>query len=176
MAAVFTWKEDGGVITSSHGTTRTDSRAERDYKNIDDTTTAYTASPIVAGNNSFSKYQYGHFASGFNTILNGKWSAHTAPAGALATGLTLVGKVTSTYVQPATTALGGSPTDFTTAVAIGSGTAVSFSTSGPEDSGPTSTLAAAGYSQYLVTQLQTSSSAAAGNMAQITETFQYDEN
>jgi hypothetical protein len=86
--------------------------------------------------------------------------------------------VTSTYTTPAVTTDSGisSATDFTTAVAIGSGTAVSFSTTGPEAAGPTSTLSAAGYTQYLATQLQTTSSAAAGDMATITATLQYDEN
>jgi hypothetical protein len=180
MAATFSWKEDNGASTGSpaHGTTRTDNRTERNFKNIDDSTTAYSSSPIQAGNNSFTKYQYGHFSGSFNQILNGKWSAHTAPAGALATGLTLHGKVTSTYTTPATSADSGisSPTDYTTAVAIGSGAAVSFSTTDPADASPTSTLSAAGFSQYLASQLQTTVSAAAGDMATVTETLEYDEN
>ncbi len=180
MAATFEFNEDNGAATGSpnKGTTRTTARTERNFKNIDDSSTAYTSSPIVAGNNSYTKYQFGKFTGSFNQILNGKWSAHTAPAGALATGLTLHGKVTSTYTTPAATADSGigSPTDFTTAVAIGSGTAVSFSTTGPEDASPTSTLSASGYSQYLASQLQTTTSAAAGDMATVTETLQYDEN
>jgi len=180
MAATFEFVEDNGTQTGSplKGTTRTAARTERNYKNIDDSTTAYSSSPIVAGNNSFTKYQAGHFTGSFNQILNGKWSAHTAPAGALATGLTLHGKVTSTYSTPATTADSGisSPTDFTTAVAIGSGQTVNFSTTGPEGASPTATLGAAGYTQFLAAQLQTTVSAAPGDMATITETLQYDEN
>lgn len=68
-------------------------------------------------------------------------------------------------------------TDYSSApVAIGSGLSVSFSTTGPEDASPTSTLAATGYTQYLATQLITSGAAAAGDMATITTTLQYDEN
>jgi hypothetical protein len=180
MAATFEFNEDNGAATGSpaKGTTRTTARTERNFKNIDDSTTAYSSSPITAGNNSYTKYQFGKFTGTFNQILNGKWSAHTAPGGALATGLTLKGKVTSTYTTPATTTDSGisSPTDFTSAVAIGSGLTVQFDTVGPEDASPSNTLSAAGYSQYLASQLQTSASASAGDMASITETLQYDEN
>ena len=180
MAATFEFNEDNGTQTGSptKGTTRTTARTDCNYKNIDDSATAYSSSPIVAGNNSFTKYQCGKFTGVFNQILNGKWSAHTSPAGSLATGLTLHGKVTSTYTTPATTTDSGiaSPTDFTTAVAIGSGSAVNFSTVGPEGTSPTATLSAPGYTQFLASQLQTTVSAAPGDMATITQTLQYDEN
>ena len=179
MAATFSWSEDNGTQTGSplKGTTRTTSRTERNYKNIDDSTTAYSSSTITAGNNSYSKYQFGVFSGTYNQILNGKWSAHTSPAGALATGLTLKGTVTSTYATPATTANAALTTDFTTAVAVASGLTVNFAASGPENASPASTLSSGGgYTQYLVSQLQTSSSAAAGDIASITETLQYDEN
>lgn len=186
MAATFNWCEDNGALTSSHGTTQsgfggdTHFATDVNWKAVDDCTansgTAYSAAPIVAGQNSFTKYQYGKYSGTFNEILNCKWSAHTAPAGALATGLTLKGTVTSTYATPSQTTNGALSTDFTTAVAIGSGTAVSFSTTGPYAGSPTSTLTAAGYTQYLASQLQTTSSAAAGDMSTVTTTLQYDEN
>lgn len=179
MPATFEFREDNGAQTGSplKGTTRTASRTERNYKNIDDSTTAYSSSPITAGNNSFSKYQFGYFSGTYNQILNGKWSAHTSPAGALATGLTLKGVVTSTYATPSTTTNAALTTDYTTAVAIASGATVNFAVSGPEAASPTSTLSSGGgFTQYLVTQLQTTTSAAAGDMATITETLQYDEN
>lgn len=176
MPATFAWGEDNGAATGSpaKGTTRNTSRSDCNYKNVDDSTTAYSSSPIVAGNNSFAKYQFGIFSGTFNQILNCKWSAHTLPAGSLATGLTLKALVTTTYTTPSTTALAGS-TDYTTAVAVGSGFSVNLSTTGPEGTANT-TLSAAGYTQYLVSQLQTTSSAAAGDMATITQTLQYDEN
>lgn len=189
MAATFAWCEDNGAATGSplHGTTRsgfgadTHFATDRNYKNVDDCTanagTAYSSSPITAGNNSFSKYQYGHFSGTFNQISAGLWSLRTSPAGALATGLTLKGTVSSTYATPATAANAALTTDYSPApVAIGSGLAVNFSTTGPEGASPAATLAAAGYSQYLVGQLQTSTSAAAGDIATITETLQYNEN
>lgn len=179
MAATFAWGEDNGTATGSplKGTTRNTNRTERNYKNIDDSTTAYSSSPITAGNNSFSKYQFGIFSGSYNQILNGKWSAHTAPAGALATGLALKGTVSSTYATPATAVNAALTTDYTTAVAIGSGLTVLFAASGPENASPNSTLSSGGgYTQYLITQLQTTLSAAAGDMATVTETLQYDEN
>ena len=187
MAATFNWCEDNGTQTGSplHGTTRSQSSTpptDVSWKNTDDAKTAsggtlYSASPIVAGNNSFTKYQYGQFSGTYNQILNGKWSAHTSPAGALATGLTLKGVVTSTYATPSTTTNASLTVDFTTAVAIGSGQTVQFAASGPENASPSSTLSSGGgFTQYLATQLQTTSSAAAGDMASITATLQYDEN
>jgi hypothetical protein len=142
------------------------------WKNTDDVATTYTSSPIVAGQNSFPKYQFGKFTGTFNTISNGKWSPHTA--GTLAANCTLVGKVTSTYATPVTTAMSGS-TDYSSIVAVGSGASVNFSTVGPEGASPTSTLSAAGFTQYLATQLQVGSSASPGDIASITGTLSYDE-
>lgn len=174
MAATFEYNEDHGTQTGSplKGTTRSTAVTEVNWKNIDDSTTAYSSSPITAGNNSYIKYQFGKFTGTFNQISAGLW-AHTA--GVLGTGLTLVGKVTSTYATPVTTAMAAS-TDMTTVIAIGSGAAVSFSTVGPEGGSPTTTLSAAGYTQYLASQLQTTGSAAAGDTTTVTLTLQYNEN
>lgn len=187
MAATFNWCEDNGAATGSpsRGTTRSQNASpptDVSWKNTDDAKTAsggtlYSASPISAGSNSYTKYQYGQFSGTFNQILNGKWSARTAPSGALATGLTLKGTVTSTYATPSTATNAALTTNYTSAeVAIGSGLTVNFSTTGPEDASPTSTLSAAGFTQYLATQLQTSGSAVAGDIDAITTTLQYDEN
>jgi hypothetical protein len=174
MAATFEYNEDNGTQTGSplKGTTRNTAVTQVNWKNVDDVATAYSSSPITAGNNSYIKYQFGKFTGTFNQISAGLW-AHTA--GALGTGLTLVGKVTSTYATPVTTAMAGS-TDMTSVIAIGSGAAVNFHTTGPEGTSPTSTLSAAGYTQYLATQLQTTGSAAAGDTATVTLTLQYNEN
>lgn len=180
MAATFEYNEDNGTATGSppKGTTRTTAVTQVNWKDADDVATAYSSAPIVAGTNSYTKYQFGKFTGTFNQILNGKWSAHTAPGGALATGLTLHGQVRTLYTTPAKTTDSGmdAPVDFTTAVPIGSGETVLFHTTGPEGASPTATLSAAGYTQYLISQLQTSGSAAPGDMATITTTLQYDEN
>jgi hypothetical protein len=184
MAAIFNWCEDNGALASGHGTVRSGYGADTHYpndvnwKNVDDCTansgTLFTAAPITAGNNSFTKYQYGKFTGSFTNISSGLWSANTT--GALASGLTLKGTVTSTYVTPATTINAALTTDFTPSVVIGAGLAVLFSATDPSDGAPTSTLAVAGYTQYLATQLQTSGGAAAGNTSSCTTSLQYNEN
>lgn len=187
MAATFNWCEDNGTQTGSplHGTTRSQNSnppTDVSWKNTDDAKTAsggtlYSASPVTAGNNSFSKYQYGQFGGSFSTISNCFWSAHTAPSGTLPTGVSLKGTVSSTYATPGTGTNGALTTDFSTAVAVGSGLAVNFSTTGPEGASPTSTLTAAGFTQYLITQILTTSGAASGDLSggPITVTLIYDE-
>src|ERR1035437_2722453 len=101
MAATFNWCEDNGATSSGHGTTQNQTSApptDCSWKNADDAKTAstgtlYSASPVVAGTNSYIKYQYGQFSGTYNQILNTKFSARTAPSGALATGLHLYSKV-----------------------------------------------------------------------------------
>ena len=186
MAATFNWCEDNGTATGSpaHGSVRAQNSAppiDVSWKSIDDAKTAstgtpYSGAPVFAGQNSFSKYQYGQFSGTYNQILNGKWSAHTSPAGTLAAGLSLVGTVTSTYVTPSQAANASLTTNFTTAVAINSGNTVQFAAD-PSSASPAATLASGGgFTQYLVSQIQTTTTAAAGDMAAITVTLQYDEN
>jgi hypothetical protein len=183
MAATFEFEEDNGAATGSpaKGTTRTSARTEVNWKAIDDSTTAYSSNPIVAGQNSFQKNQFGHFSGTFNQILNGLF-AHTA--GALGTGLTLKGQPAATtsagpytYVTPSQVADTGLTTDMTAVIAIGSGVAVWFGATGPEATGKAASMATNPcYSNWLTTQLQTTTSAAAGDTATATLTLQYDEN
>lgn len=183
MAATFDFQEDNGASAGSptKGTTRTTGRTEVNWKNIDDSTTAYSSSPITAGNNSYDKWQFGKFTGAFNQISAGLF-AHTA--GALGTGLTLKGPAATTgdgdrplYTTPATTANATLTTNMTSAIAIGSGVAVFFGATGPEATGKaSSSTSATTYSNYLPTQLQTSASAAAGDTTSITLTLQYNEN
>jgi len=175
MASVFSYSEDHGTQTGSplKGTTRSTAVTEVNWKNIDDSTTAYTTSPIVAPANSFTKYQFGNFTGTFNQISSGLW-AHTA--GTLGTGLTLKGIVTSTYATPSATTNAALTTDMTSVLAIASGATVLFHTTGPEGASPTTTLSAAGYTQYLATQLQVAGTAAAGDIGSTTLTLRYAEN
>lgn len=182
-AATFDWQSDHGAATGSpaKGTTRSTGRTEVNWKNIDDSTTAYSASPISGGNNSFEIWMFGKFTGTFNQILAGKF-AHTS--GTLGTGLTLKGPAATTgdgdrplYTTPSTTANSTLTTDMTTAIAIGSGVAVFFGATGPEATGKAaSSTNATTYSNYLPTQLQTTTGAAAGDTATVTNTLQYQEN
>lgn len=183
MAATFEFEEDNGTQTGApaKGTTRTAARTDVNWKNIDDSTTAYSSNPITAGNNSYQKNQFGHFSGSFNQILAGLY-AHTLTA--FGTGLTLKGVPTCSsdgtrylYVTPSTTADTGLTTDMTSAIAIGSGVGVFFGATGPEATGKATSMATNPcYTNYLTTQLQTTGSAAAGDTAQVTMTLQYQEN
>jgi hypothetical protein len=176
MAATFEWDE-----ANTAGETISHNVLKVDWKNQDSSTDNYASFPITAGNNSFTKYQYGHFAGTFNQILNGLF-AHTA--GALGTGLTLMGPPTMTsdanrlaFATPAITTHAGLTTNMTSVIAIGSGVAVWFGPTGPATAGKAASMTTNPcYTNYLATQLQTTGSAGAGDTATVTLTLQYDEN
>lgn len=177
MAATFTFGEDNGSPSGSppKGTTRTDPVTNVNWKNVDDATTVYSASPVAAGNNGYVKYQFGHFAGSFNAVLNGLW-AHTA--GALGSGVTLFGTSTpgQAYIAPATVP-SDALVDITTAVAITSGQAVYFGPTGPEAGGKGAAMATNPcYSNWLISQIRTNGTAAAGDTTSVTLTLRYDEN
>lgn len=183
MAATFEFERDNGTAAGSpaKGTTRTAAITETNWKNIDDATTAYSSAPITAGSNSYDVWNFGHFSGSFNSISAGLF-AHTSTA--LGTGLTLKGCPACTndgtrllYTTPATTANTNLTVDMTSAIAIGSGVSVCFGATGPEATGKaTSMTTNPCYTNYITTQLQTTSSAAAGDTATITITLQYNEN
>lgn len=176
MSATFAFRESNGA-----GETQTDAAAVN-WKSVDDNTgTAYSAAPIVAGQNSYEKWQFGKFSGSFNQISAGLF-AHTA--GVLGTGLTLKGPPAMAadgnrlaYATPATAANASLTTDMTAVVAIGSGVAVWFGATGPANSGKAASMTTNPcYTNYLATQLQTSGSAAPGDTATATLTLQYNEN
>jgi hypothetical protein len=174
MAATFEYNEDNGPATGTpaKGSTRTTAVTQVNWKAVDDVATAYGVAPVAAGDYSMPKYQFAKFTGTFNQISNGLW-AHVS--GALPSGVTLRGKVSSTYATPAQTAVAGM-TDISATTVITSGMAVLFSTVGPEGASPSATLAAAGYSQYLVTQCQTSGASPTGDSAPQTLRLRYSEN
>ena len=173
MAATFIWYEDWEA-----GPTSVSGVSNVNWKNNADPAATYSSYPITAGNNSYDKWQYGRFQGTYNQILNGKW-AHTA--GTFGTGLTLkgapVGSSQLTYAQPSASTNANLSVDMTTAIAIGSGTGVYFGGTGPNTAGKAaSTTDNPAFTNYLTTQLQTTSEAAAGDTASATITLQYDEN
>lgn len=174
MAATFEFKEDNGASTGSpaHGTTRTAAVTQVNWKAVDDVATDYTTAPVNAGENSYPKFQYGHFSGTFNQISNGLWY-HTD--GTLDSEVELWGAVTSTYTTPSQSALSGLA-DISTPDAIEDGLTVLFSDTDPADASPTSTLDAEGYTQYLVTQMRTTGSAPTGDTGTQTLTLRYSEN
>lgn len=181
--ATFAWDEDTGTQTGSptKGTTRTGGVADVNWKNSGVQSDVYSSFPITAGNNSFEKWQFGHFSGTYNQILNGLF-AHTA--GALGTGLTLKGPPACTndasrllYTTPSVSANSNLSNNMTSVIAIGSGVGVCFGPTGPEATGKgTSTTSNPAYTNYLTTQLQTTGSADPGDTATVTLTLRYDEN
>lgn len=181
MAATFTWCEDNGSATGSpaHGTTQfTSGATDSNWKNADDCTansgTAYSAAPINASANSYTKYQYGKFSGTFNQVSAGLWAHITTAFGS---SLTLKGIVTTTYATPATSTNASLTVDMTSAIAIGSGQTVLFVATGPQTASPGSSCSTNPcYTQYLASQLQVGSSPAAGDTATVTLELQYQEN
>lgn len=172
MAATTTWYEQNGTATGSpaHGTESTISSC--DWKSADDTTTPRASAPVLAGSNSYDKKIYLKFTGQFNQISAVKF-AHTA--GTLGTGISLKGKVTSTYTTPSTSALSSS-TDMTSTTPVASGASVLLGSTGPNDPSPSASKTSTCYTQYLNTQVQTTAAANAGDSGTVTLTVQYNEN
>lgn len=165
MASTQTWSEGNGTNAG----TRTDSRAEANWKNVDDSTTAYSSSPIAAGSNSFTKYQAIKFSGTWNLLSSLSYYGSTAAPG---TGLTVKAAVVTSGTTPSTSASGDSniatsagtlTANFTTTAM---GYAAGSSTAGFSD--PT-------YGNALRTQLQTTGSAAPGDISSVTITAQWTE-
>jgi hypothetical protein len=152
MASTQTISEGNGASAG----TETGSRSECNWKRIDDSTTAYTSSPINSSNNenSMTKYQMLKFAGTWNSL-----SALTVKIdnNAPATGLSIVGTVVSAGATPATTASGDGAMSTT-------GAAANFvsSTFGYGAGTSSSTASGTMYTQACRSQLQTTSSYAGG--------------
>lgn len=152
MASTQTWSEGNGASAG----TETASRAEANWKRIDDSTTAYTASPINSTNNenSMTKYQMLKFAGTWNSLSALTYKIdNNAPA----TGLSIVGSVVTSGTTPATTASGDSAMSTT-------GLSANFTSSsfGYAAGASSSTASGTMYTNALRTQLQTTSSYAGG--------------
>lgn len=184
MAATFAWDEDYGTQTGSplRGTSTATGVGNVNWKNSGVPSDVYSSFPITAGNNSYVKFQFGHFSGTYNQISNGLF-AHTA--GTCGTGVSLYGPNSTTgdgdrpvYATPtASTDNTSCPFDMSSEISIGSGKAVFFGATGPHATGKaSSTTANPAYTNFLPTQLRTTGSAAAGNIAPITITLQYNEN
>ena len=163
MASTQTWSEFNGTNAASE----TGSRSEIDFKNVDDSTTAYTSSPITAGNNSYVKYQALKFAGTWNSLSALTYKIdNNAPA----TGISIVGSVVTSGTTPTTTALGDSA--FST-----SGLSANFNNSSTPYGAGTSSTTAGGtmYANAFRAQMKTTGSAAPGDTPQVTFTATWTE-
>lgn len=152
MASTQTWSE----FNSTNAATETANRTEANFKRIDDSTTAYTASPINSSNNenSMTKYQCIKFAGTWNSLSALTYKIdNNAPA----TGLSIVGTVVTSGTTPATTASGDAAMSTT-------GVSANFVSSTTPYGAGTSSSTASGtmYANPFRLQLQTTSSYAGG--------------
>lgn len=170
MASTQTWSEGNGTNAG----TETTSRSEANWKNIDDSTTAYSSSPITAGNNSFTKYQAVKFAGTFNSLSSLTYKVSTAAPG---TGLSVVASVitAASPATPSATASGDSAasTSGTSANFVHTNTWSSVFATGTATGGPND--ATSWYGQAYRTQLQTTGSAAPGDISSVTITATWTE-
>ena len=172
MASNANWFEQNGVASGTPPQGVETPVYSLDWKSVDDTSTPRASATITAGENSFSKYNYIKFSGTFNEISDVKFlhSAGTAKAGTF-----LKGKVTSIYETPTRGAIAGA-TDMTNAILPSEGASVLLSTTGPNDTNPSASQTSACSTQYLVTQLQTTGSAPAGEITSMTLMVHWKEN
>lgn len=166
MAATFKWSQTYGASPGTH-TDLGDSGNLFNFKSVDDATPAnYTTNPIVAGENSYEVWLRAHFTGTFNKIDNIQFwmSTDFSPN----TGLAVKWEgEQETYVTPTAS----TSTVATTAVPSSDPGTANVSIGGSL----TGDLSEAGYSDYIVLQLQTTTSAAAGDTSLAVFTLQYDE-
>lgn len=166
MAATFNWAQSYGATP-----TVTDLGASGNlfnFKNIDDATPAnYSSNPVIAGENSYELWIRAHFTGTFNVVDNLQFwmSTDFSPN----TGLALKYKANNVgaYVQSVKTTSTVATVDMPTSDPGTANVSIATSLSG--------TLVAAGYSDYIVMQLQTTTAAAAGDSSLATFSLQYDE-
>lgn len=168
LAADFQW---AGWSGSSGSPTTADlgvSGNLYNYKTFDDLTTPgdYTSYPITAGANSYEVWLRGHFTGTFNQIQNLKfWKS----SGTLGTGEALkFAGTTSTYDDPTTADSSYATADVPTSSPGSANVSIVGNLAG--------TLSAAGFSDFLISQLQTTTAAEAGDTETFTFTLTYDEN
>jgi hypothetical protein len=126
----------------------------------------YTSYPITAGNNSYEVWLKGHFTDSFNKIQNAKfWKSAGGPDAGI--GIKWNG-ITTAYVTPIT----GASTIATADVPTASPGSANVSFAG--DLG--GNITAAGFSDFIIMQMQTTTAAAAGDTSTYTFTLTYDEN
>lgn len=173
MASAADFIEDNGTLSAGRGTTRTFRRTECNWKNSDSSSDAYASFPITTGQNSYIKYMALAVTGTYNSLSAGKFGHTTGIFGA---GLKLLLVSTSGYSTPtATTCSTGVDATLCSGLADASQT-VYFSAVGPE--GPVclaTFVTASGYTNYLVSQLVTTTSASAGDTSTATLSVSYTE-
>ena len=165
MVATFELSESNGATE-----TVTDGITNLNYGSTDAPNLDPATYPITAGQNSYEKWVRCHFTGTFNKIDNIRiWmSAGTLVTGeSILTNLTTSGYTAATYATPTTStstvATNAMPTSEPSSANLGIGGSL------------TGSLTAAGYSDYWVSQTQTTTAASPGDTNTKTFTIKYDE-
>ncbi len=165
MTATFELSESNGA-----GETVTDGITNLNYGSADQPNLDPATYPITAGQNSYEKWVRCHFTGTFNKIDNIRiWmSSGTYVTGeTIKTNLTTSGYTAASYSQPtqntSTVATNDMPTSEPSSANLGIGGSLSGS------------LTSEGYSDYWVSQLQTTTSTPPGDVNTKTFTIKYDE-
>ena len=165
MTATFELSESNGA-----GETVTDGITNLNYGSADQPNLDPATYPITAGQNSYEKWVRCHFTGTFNKIDNIRiWmSSGTYVTGeTIKTNLTTSGYTAASYSQPtqntSTVATNNMPTSEPSSANLGIGGSLSGS------------LTSEGYSDYWVSQLQTTTSTPPGDVNTKTFTIKYDE-
>jgi hypothetical protein len=158
MAATYQWSESNAA-----GEVVTDNISTLNFGSDDSADLTPASHPIVAGQNSFEKYIRAKFGGTFTEISNMLfWKS----SGAYKTGESVKAAANQTYTQPVSSSSSKATSDIPTS----QGTALAI-----QAADGSATIVAAGYTKYIVLQLQTTSSTPAGAVNTKTMTFQYDE-
>lgn len=166
MAATFNWAQTNGTTGSPTATDLGASGNLFNFKSSDSATAAdYSSNPITAGNSSMEVWLRMHFTSTFNKIDNLQFWQSTAFSPSTGLQVTFKANNVGSFVTPTATdnAASNVPTSDPGTANVSIGTSLSGN------------LASAGYSDYMVLQLDTTSSAAAGDTSAAVFTGQYDE-
>lgn len=167
MAATYNWNKTFGDSGSPTAADLGASGNLFNFMDADSNTPAdYTSNPVVAGENSYEVWLRAHFTDTFNIIDNLQFwmSTDFSPN----TGLAVVfAGDQETYVTPVKTESVIATDPVPTSDPGTANVSIGGSLSGQ--------LVAAGYSDYIVLQLQTTTDAAPGDSSLAVFTLQYDE-
>lgn len=166
MPASFSWAQTNGAPA---GTTTLEGSSGNliDFKNIDTAgTSLYQTFPIPAGSNSYEVWLRGFFFGTFNSITNLQFwmSTNFSPS----TGLVV--KVWTTQITY------NQPTNLTSSISTSTiGTSAPGAANVSIGGSLTSSILSAGYSDFIVLQLQTQSNAPAGDTSLAAFSLSYIE-
>jgi hypothetical protein len=158
MSAIHQWSESNGVTP-----TVTDGISNLNFGSVDSVNLVPNSNPIAVGTNSFHKAIRCKFTDTFTEISNMKFWESIA---VYKTGEDIVGKYQSAYVQPVASSLAGASS---VPVVEGSCWVIHGA------NGTDLTITVAGYTEYILLQLQTTVLTPSGAVNQKTFTFKYDE-